>query len=58
MSSSGPAGKKQGNMMGVYRQSGETHDDKPVWSRHQGPEKLYYNGKDRILLISMGSQSQ
>ena len=46
VSSSGPAGEKQYEKMGVYRQTGETHNNKPVWSRHQGPHKLFYsNGK-------------
>ena len=46
VSSSGPAGKKQYDMMGVYRQSGETLNNKPYWSRHDGTEKLFYfNGK-------------
>ena len=43
VSSSGPAGKEQDSRMGVYRQSGETHNKKPVWSRHYGPEKLFYS---------------
>ena len=46
VSSSGPAGQKQASKMGVYRQSGETYNNKPVWSRHDGPLKLFYdNGK-------------
>ena len=46
VSSSGPAGKEQYLRMGVYRQSGETHNNKPVWSRHDGTMKLFYdNGK-------------
>ena len=32
--------------MGVYEQTGEYHIEKPVWSRHDGPEKMFYfNGK-------------
>ena len=53
VTSSGPAGVEQYDMMGVYRQTGETHNKKPVWSRvqgpgiwDQGPEEIYYsNGK-------------
>merc|ERR550532_42306 len=40
--SSGPAGEVQSIRMGVYHQSGE-HNDKPVWSRHDGSEKLFYS---------------
>ena len=29
--------------MGVFLQTGETHNKKPVWSRHEGPFKLYYS---------------
>ena len=48
VSSSGPAGEEQYQLMGVYRLTEETHNNKPVWSRHQGPAKMYYtyeNGK-------------
>ena len=46
VSSSGPVGEKQYSRMGVYRQSGETHNNRPVWSRHDGTMKLFYgNGK-------------
>ena len=34
--------------MGVYHQNREDHNDRPVWSRHDGTEKIYYdydNGK-------------
>jgi len=43
VSSSGPAEEVQPGRMGVYRQSGETHNNKPVWSRHDGTQKLFYN---------------
>ena len=49
VSSSGPAGKEQYRRMGVYRQSGETHNNKPVWSRHDGTQKLFYNNGKFIL---------
>ena len=55
VSSSGPAGEKQDSKMGVYHQSGETRNNKPIWSRHEGPEKLFYrNGKFRniVMMIS------
>ena len=49
VSSSGPAGKEQDRRMGVYLQSGETHNNKPVWSRHDGTQKLFYSsGKGTI----------
>ena len=52
MSSSGPAGKKQEILMGVYRQTGETHNNKPVWSRHDGTRKLFYsNGKFKVVMM-------
>lgn len=50
MSSSGPAGKEQYGRTGVYRQSGETHNNKPVWSRHDGTEKLFYDNGGRWLI--------
>ena len=32
--------------MGVYEQTGEYHNKKPVWSRHDGTMKMFYtNGK-------------
>ena len=30
-------------MMGVYEQTGEYHNKKPVWSRHDGTEKMFYS---------------
>ena len=29
-------------LMGVYEQTGEYHNKKPVWSRHDGTEKMFY----------------
>ena len=29
--------------MGVYHQTEEYHNEKPVWSRHDGPEKMFYS---------------
>ena len=29
--------------MGVYHQTGEYHNEKPVWSRHDGTKKIYYS---------------
>ena len=49
VSSSGPAGEVQSSRMGVYRQTGETHNKKPVWSRHEGPAFLYLNSGKFIL---------
>ena len=50
VSSSGPAGEEVSVMMGVYRQTGETHNNKPVWSRQEGPFEIFYsNGKFIIL---------
>ena len=32
--------------MGVYEQTGEYHNKKPVWSNHDGTQKIFYdNGK-------------
>ena len=48
VSSSGPAEKVQYYSMGVFRLTGETHNNKPVWSRHEGTMKLFYdNGKGK-----------
>ena len=41
--SSGEAGKKKSGRMGVYEQTGEYHNKKPVWSRHDGTEKMFYS---------------
>ena len=54
MSSSGPAGEKQSSLMGVYRQSGDTQNKKPVWSSLEGNAKVFYsNGKLTMLMIMM-----
>ena len=51
VSSSGPAGDStiSSILMGVYRLTGETNNNKPVWSRHAGPFKLFYNNGKFIL---------
>ena len=39
---------KQYGRMGIFELTGEFHNEKPVWSRHDGTEKIYYdydNGK-------------
>ena len=41
--SSGEAGKANHGVMGVYQQKGEYHNEKPVWSRHDGTMKIYYS---------------
>ena len=48
VSSSGPAGERY-DLMGVYQLTEETHNKKPVWSRHEGPAKLYYDSGKFIL---------
>ena len=40
--SSGEAGKEQYDRMGVYEQTGEFHNKKPVLSRHDGTMKMFY----------------
>ena len=48
VNSSGEAGMKQYGRMGIFELTGEYHNKKPVWSRHDGTEKIYYdydNGK-------------
>ena len=46
ITTSGPAGELWSRKMGVYRQSGETHNKRPVWSRLDGKLQLFYdNGK-------------
>ena len=42
VSSSGPAGEKFRQLMGVFRLTRETHNNKPVWARHAGPDKIFY----------------
>ena len=33
-------------MMGGYEQTGKYHNNKPVWSRHDGTQRIFYdNGK-------------
>ena len=49
VSSSGQAGKEQDRRMGVYRQSGETHNKKPVWYRYDGTLKLFYGNGEFML---------
>ena len=36
VSSSGPAAERQSSKMGVFRQTGETHNNKPVWAMDKG----------------------
>ena len=44
--SSGVAGKMRYDLMGVYEQNREYHNKKPVWSRHDGTQKMFYdNGR-------------
>ena len=31
--------------MGVYEKTGEFHNEKPVWSRHDGTQKMFYNSR-------------
>ena len=40
--------------MGVYEQTGEFHNKKPVWSRHDGTMKMFYNSR-KFSLIEMTS---
>ena len=49
VSSSGPAGGFQYDLMGVYRLTGETFNKKPVWSRDEGNYTLFYNSGKLIL---------
>ena len=49
VNSSGPAGAEQYYSTGVFRLTGETHNNKPVWSRHHGPPKLFYSKSKSIL---------
>ena len=39
----GLAGVDQPGSMGVYRLTEETHNNKPVWSRHDGTKKLFFD---------------
>jgi len=50
VTSTGPAGKKQGSRLGVYQQIGETHHGKPVWERHDGTMKLFYDNRGYWLI--------
>ena len=44
--SSGAAGRERYEMMGVYRNTGHLHNHQPVWVRHDGTVKMFYdNGK-------------
>ena len=44
--SSGEARKVWYSYMGVYEKTGEYHNKRPVWSRHDGTQKMFYsNGK-------------
>ena len=45
----GRAGEKQYLRMGVYKLTGETHNKKPVWSRHDGTQKMFYSNSKLIL---------
>ena len=49
VSSSGPAGEEHYDLMGVYSLTEETHNNKPFWSRHEGPAFLYLNSGKFIL---------
>ena len=31
--------------MGVYEQTEEYHNKKPIWSRHDGTQKMFYNSR-------------
>ena len=53
VSSSGPAGEVQSHRMGVYSLTGETHNNMPVWSRHEGPAKLFYTNGKFIFMMMM-----
>jgi len=46
VSSTGPAGKTQSSKMGVYHLTEEYHKNEPVWSRHDGTQKLFYSYND------------
>ena len=40
----GKRGKERSSsVLGVYHQTGEYHNEKPVWSRHDGTKKIYYS---------------
>ena len=41
--SKGEAGRAQYARMGVYHLTGDYHNQKPVWSRHDGSKKLFYD---------------
>ena len=46
VNSSGEAGMKQYGRMGIFELTGEFHNEKPVWSRHDGTQKMFYdNGR-------------
>jgi len=51
VTSTGPAGKEQTSKMGVYQQQrGQTHNGRPVWERHDGTEKLFYDNTGHWLI--------
>ena len=35
----------QYDRMGVYEQTEEYHNKKPIWSRHDGTQKMFYNSR-------------
>ena len=41
--SSGEAGREQSGRMGVYLSTGEYHNEKPVWSKYDGTQKIFYD---------------
>ena len=41
--SKGEAGRAQYARMGVYHLTGDYNNQKPVWSRHDGSKKLFYD---------------
>ena len=40
--------------MGVFRLTNETHNKKPVWSRLDGTQKLFYNNR-KFMMMMMNS---
>ena len=48
VSSLGPAGEEQSSRMGVYSLTGETHNNKPLWSRHDGTATIFYTSGNFI----------
>jgi len=48
--SSGEAGKVQYDRMGVYEKTGEYHNEKPVWSRLDGTDKMFYDNEGHWMI--------